>query len=403
MTAAAPRGRLLNRVLNVVFVVVMVGALSWGAWLLSTSGSGEDTSNGSSPAAAGGNTPGSPGGQEVPTVGQGRDALVAPVPATYTDELLSQGAEIYAANCQACHGGSGAGNGPWAQVGMDVPPRSFTDRGWMSSQSDGVFFTSILRGVPGTAMPSFEGRLSDEEIWAAVAYIRGFSPRVQLDEQMDPRAPNQRGADLYQANCAGCHGVAGDGDSDAAVALGTPPRALSNSDWLNSKSDHELEGTILQGLPGTAMPAFDEQLTTAQIRDIVDHLRSMAEVPEQLNPQQAGWAEENYRAYCAACHGVDGDGRGVASGRIDPPPRDFRNPRWMAAQTDESLAEVIGEGRPGTAMPPYAALLTEDERLALARYVKAFAGDEAMPGSDSARRYGSGDDAARTTAPTPSG
>ncbi|WEV78796.1 c-type cytochrome [Janibacter cremeus] len=369
------------RLTNLFFVVMIALAIGGGAYLLTTSTHTEELTPSSDASAAG--TGAGPAEHEE---GEGAAPLTAPEPAAYDTELVAKGAEVYAANCQVCHGGSGNGDGAWAEVGMDVPPRDFTDSEWMSSQSDGVFYTSIQRGVPGTAMPSFADRLSEKEIWAAVAYIRGLSPRVALDAPMGSEDV-EKGKELYAATCAGCHGANGDGEGDAAAAFGTQPRALNNPGWLNSKSDDELINTVTQGLPNTAMPAFGDQLTYDDTRSIVRYLRQMAGVPQREHPQQGGWAERTYQAYCASCHGVDGDGEGPAAGRLDPEPRNFRNPQWMAGQSAEGLAEVIGEGRHGTAMPPFAALLTEDERTRVAKYIMGFSSPEAMPGADSANRY----------------
>lgn len=314
--------------------------------------------------------------------------LVAPQPAAYQG-LVSRGAQVYAANCFSCHGGVGNGRGPLA-ANLSTPARDFTDADWMSSQSDGVFFTSVKRGVPGTPMPSFAGRLSDADVWAAVAYIRGFSPTVRLDSAPGG-APDDFGKDglgkqLYEAQCAGCHGQSGDGKGEAASSMRTQPRNLSDQDWQAGRSDQQLAHTIQAGLPGTAMPAFGGDLTAGQVDAVVGYLRRLAGGVQRPNPV-SGWAQENYVAYCASCHGVNGDGKGVAAGRLDPAPRAFRNPAWMAGQTDEALANAIKHGRPGTAMPPFGAVLTDQEIAVLADYLRAFAGSAAIPGADSAYRY----------------
>lgn len=312
------------------------------------------------------------------------DSTYAPRPAAYPD-LMKRGGEVYAANCFACHGGVGNGEGPWAPT-LSTPARDFTDGEWMSSQSDGVFFTSILRGVPGTPMPSFAGRLSERDIWAVTAFIRGFSPEVKLDRPADERIRVKLGGEVYAAQCAGCHGLTGDGDGQAAASFDTPPRALSDGDWLSGRSDPQLRTTIVQGVPGTAMPSFYDELTNVQVDAVVEYLRHLADVAQQPNPID-GWARESYLAYCASCHGVTGNGQGVAAGRLEPAPRVFRNPAWMAGQSDEKLIAAVRDGRPGTAMPAFGALLSGAEIERLVEYIRAFAGPEAIPGSDSAYRY----------------
>src|SRR5437879_7959969 len=52
---------------------------------------------------------------------------------------------------------------------------------------------------------------------------------------------------LYQQNCAGCHGPEGKGG--AAMELGDPL-------YLAIASDAAIRGTVANGVPGTAMPAF---------------------------------------------------------------------------------------------------------------------------------------------------
>jgi mono/diheme cytochrome c family protein len=323
------------------------------------------------------------GSQTAPAPGA-FDQEYAPQPEAY-DDLLARGGQVYAANCFVCHGGVGNGEGPWAPT-LSTPARDFTDTAWMESQSDGVFFTSILRGVPGTPMPSFAGRLSERDIWAVTAYIRGLSPHVRLDESVDDQLLVGDGQEVYAAQCAGCHGDQGAGDGGAASSFDTPPRALVDGDWLSGRSDQQLHSTIVEGVPGTSMPSFYDELDNRQIDAVIAYLRVLANVEPRPNPL-SGWAEESYRAYCASCHGVDGDGQGVAAGRIEPAPRSFRNPAWMAGQTDEKLVEAVRDGRPGTAMPPFGALLSAAEIERLVEYIRAFSSPEAIPGADSAYRY----------------
>jgi mono/diheme cytochrome c family protein len=325
-----------------------------------------------------------------PPVAQGAAAEprpVAPPPPAY-DGLVTRGAQVYAANCFACHGGRGDGGGPWAPT-LPVPARDFTDHGWMAGQSDGVLFTSIQRGVAGTPMPAFAGRLSEADTWAVVAYLRGFSPQVWLDSVPGagpgPAAVGA-GAALYAAQCAGCHGVTGAGTGLAATSLDPPPRDLANRGWLAAHTDAQLTDTLRSGVPGTAMPSFAGTLDAVQMQAVIDHLRVLAGGAYRPNPVSGGIAKD-YLAYCASCHGANGDGRGIAAGRLAPGPRDFRDPGWMAGQTDERLADAIRAGRPGTAMPPFATLLSQEQIARLVTYLRGFAGDAGIPGADSAYRY----------------
>ncbi|HEX5771752.1 MAG TPA: c-type cytochrome [Nocardioidaceae bacterium] len=361
-------------ILTGVLAAVLAAAAAVGVFFLLDSGQGEPASGVS--AATG------PG--ETALAPAAFDQEFAPQPEAYED-LVARGGQVYAANCFVCHGGVGNGEGPWAPT-LSTPARDFTDSPWMESQSDGVFFTSILRGVPGTPMPSFAGRLSEADIWAVTAYIRGFSPHVRLDDSSSDERLVGQGREVYAAQCAGCHGDQGAGDGDAAALFDTPPRALADGDWLSGRSDQQLHSTIVEGVPGTSMPSFYDELDNRQIDAVIAYLRVLADVEPEPNPL-VGWAEESYRAYCASCHGVDGDGQGIAAGRIEPSPRSFRNPTWMAGQTDEKLVDAVTHGRPGTAMPPFGALLSNAEIARLVEYIRAFSSPEAIPGADSAYRY----------------
>lgn len=86
-----------------------------------------------------------------------------------------------------------------------------------------------------------------------------------------------------------------------------------------------------------------------------------------------------YRAHCAHCHGVSGDGAGPTATALNPYPRDFRLGKFKFKSTplrkpptDEDLTRIIREGIPGTAMPSFRTLPDDDVR-SLVDYVKYLA------------------------------
>ena len=89
---------------------------------------------------------------------------------------------------------------------------------------------------------------------------------------------------------------------------------------------------------------------------------------------QAGKAV--YLQHCAACHGVNGDGSGLASVWLFPRPRNFNSGLFkikstpgMALPTDEDLVNTVTRGMPGSSMPSFT-YLTEKERGDAVQYVK---------------------------------
>jgi mono/diheme cytochrome c family protein len=147
-------------------------------------------------------------------------------------------------------------------------------------------------------------------------------------------------------------------------------------------------------------------LTAQQKRDLVDILTTLFGTPdeprlptlpdiesgaildlEQLRvvagptrSDETGQAFGLYRAQCANCHGISGDGAGPAATFLNPYPRDFRRGTFKfkstagpgTPPTDEDLKRILENGIPGTAMPAFR-LMLPDEIEALVQYVKYLA------------------------------
>jgi len=110
-------------------------------------------------------------------------ALESPI--AYDETTIAAGEQIYSANCAACHGANGAGDGP-AAAALDPKPADFTDAAMMNSLSDAYLFWRISQGgtvAPfNSAMPAWENALSEEERWQVIAYIRSFTDHGQVVE-----------------------------------------------------------------------------------------------------------------------------------------------------------------------------------------------------------------------------
>lgn len=69
---------------------------------------------------------------------------------------------------------------------------------------------------------------------------------------------------------------------------------------------------------------------------------------------------EVYKKTCAACHGVDGEGR------VGP---SFLDGEWRYDGSDEGIVESIRDGRPG-GMPAWGSVISEEELVGVASFVK---------------------------------
>jgi mono/diheme cytochrome c family protein len=83
------------------------------------------------------------------------------------------------------------------------------------------------------------------------------------------------GKNLYDKNCAGCHGDTGKGDGSMGAELDPKPPDLTDADWKHGSTDGELFLVIRDGAKGTGMKPFREKLTAHQIWDVVNYVRTL--------------------------------------------------------------------------------------------------------------------------------
>lgn len=110
-------------------------------------------------------------------------------------------------------------------------------------------------------------RTADPDSLAAAArtLTSGLAERYGVDVDQVPASapPLARGAQVYQQNCAGCHGLAGRGDGPDGLGLTPPPGALSDGVRLVDVSPLDFYRRITIGVAGTAMPAYETRLSAA--------------------------------------------------------------------------------------------------------------------------------------------
>jgi len=114
-------------------------------------------------------------------IGRYSEYLRGNIPEQYADlnnpypastENIANGKKLYQAQCQMCHGEFGQGDGP---AGGQLLPRpanlSLTHR--LPVTTDAFYFWTLSEGGQslGTAMPAFNARLSDEEMWQIIHYL----------------------------------------------------------------------------------------------------------------------------------------------------------------------------------------------------------------------------------------
>jgi mono/diheme cytochrome c family protein len=114
-------------------------------------------------------------------VGQGRQESTAGNPeakklknqVAATPKSIAAGQQTFQKFCASCHGKDAKGDGPMAP--KDSHPPNLTDEVWTHGSTDGEIFTVISDGAgPKSEMKPFKSKLTAEEIWNVVNYLRSL-------------------------------------------------------------------------------------------------------------------------------------------------------------------------------------------------------------------------------------
>lgn len=188
--------------------------------------------------------------------------------AACSDEPRDPGEEAYLRYCALCHGDQGQGY---------LTPRAnaLSNPHFLAASSDNFLRVGVVQGRPGTKMSAwgqaYGGPLSDAEADAIVTWLRGRQTLANLPLDESPlQGDVASGVSLWSQSCGSCHGDKGQGGSAMSV---------THPVFLASASDGFLRASIALGRPGTAMPAYESQLTQDQIDSLVRAIRSMEAAP----------------------------------------------------------------------------------------------------------------------------
>jgi copper transport protein len=126
----------------------------------------------------------------------------------------------------------------------------------------------------------------------AVAMIGGLlyaratvTPALPADARSlkNPFAPDtasvERGRVVYEQNCVSCHGATGRGDGPLAASL-RPRPADFRVHMAAGHTDGELFTWLSKGVPGTAMPAFQDQIPEDDRWHVINFIRGFAPTAE---------------------------------------------------------------------------------------------------------------------------
>ena len=254
-------------------------------------------------------------------------------------ELLQTGVVFYAEACVACHGADGLGSA-LAPALNDATVRS---------QTTDELQRSILLGIPGTLMAGWQNQISDEELAAVVNLIQNWD-QVPVGAIPAPDRPVPvteeslaLGADLYASSCARCHGPDGQGTQRAP--------ALNVQSFLADTNDVAMQQIISLGVPDTAMPAWGDRMTEAEIQAVVGYIRAWEpNAPAVATPLRGPWWKYSSSAASLPGGGVNPQAASVPEGQETAMPEEQDQHQGTGVPEGQGIgvAEEQGQGAGGS-------------------------------------------------------
>lgn len=320
---------------------------------------------------------------ELPSSGKGtllQSQIVAAGSAATTQDL-ELGRRIYNFRCYYCHGYSGNAR-TLAAAFLTPKPVDFTSIS-PNTLSRERMLQSIQLGRPGTAMMSFTSVLQPNEIAAVTDFVRHefmlakaentryhteangwFNHQryaaafpfalgeIPLDTPWEKLTPQQvDGKRLFMTSCVSCHDRARENNEDMhweSRPVSYPRNQYSPGDELDAKKS---------SLPVDAMTSA----TPYHLHDQPPKLEGLTETEQR--------GETLFQQNCAFCHAADGTARNWIGSFMEPHPRNLTKSAAMDSMTRTRLRIVIREGLPGTSMPAWKSVLSEQQVEDVIAYV----------------------------------
>ena len=224
--------------------------------------------------------------------------------------------------------------------------------------------------MPMTMMPKFE--MPEQDRIDLVVFLKSRRGKTLVEDPMTLRTQTRQWksqtpkpievtmeagkAAVKNRSCTACHKI---GNEDGGLAPDLSFLGLiRDAEYIERHlSDPRID------TPDSNMPNF--WMHDTERAAIAKYLTSQREfdTPE-------GSAEQ-YAALCSRCHGEKGDGNGKAAPNLVPRPREFNNAKFFNWLPEERAITAIRDGVPGTAMPAFGKLVTEQQARALFAWIRA--------------------------------
>lgn len=302
-------------------------------------------------------------------------AAPSPPPEVWDSARHELGRKIYNFRCYFCHGYSGDAR-TLASSYIIPKPRNFitTDPQELPRER---MLQSITSGVPGSAMAGFYNTITKKEIELVADFIRW--------EFMVRRLPNTRyhtkenGWDNHERFIVAFPFATGE------MALDTPDEALTERQREGKRlflttciSCHdrgrvEDEGPIWESRPvsfprnGVTPSVAGKKLDAVSGASVYARHDNPVMISDPTPRERQG--ETLFQKNCAFCHAADGTGKNWIGQFLEPHPRDLTANGFMGGQTGTTLLATLREGIPGTSMPAWKSVLSNEELVSILHYI----------------------------------
>jgi len=324
-------------------------------------------------------------------------------PITESNQAFLDGSKIYIENCVLCHGDLLNGKGLYSES-FFPPPANFLHPQSILSKPKSYAYWRIMKGGSGlpkkyepwnSAMPSWEGVLTEEQAWKVIHFIYEKSKELSSATTQDVSVPSiENGEKVYSQNCSVCHGKKGAGDGPGAKISSPFPRnfikghiKLRSTPFGKIPTDKDLFEVITNGSKGTTMPSW-KHLSENDRHSLVLYLKSLSKKfakfikkgkthkivvipdPPKFTLASLERGKELFIQNCSACHGIKGRSDGASTKKIVNIATDAIWPRnlskpWKFRRGDQrkQIFKTLRTGLSLTAMPRFSPRIFKDEQI----------------------------------------
>jgi cytochrome c553 len=245
-------------------------------------------------------------------------AALVQVPRLDDDDLVRLGAGHFASGCAPCHGAPGVPVGPIARrMQPAAPDLARIAPTWSSKE----LFWIVKNGLKYTGMPAWPTQQRDDEVWAAIAFLRALpsldaaSYRTLVRREQSSahqREPGIAGLDPLgpqASDCARCHGNASASPASPLV----PGLNGQSAPYLVLSLANYAEGRRPSGVMQPIAAALDADSRAR----LADFYAKLAPATRAASPAMAGQIDRGHRIAtagvpgsgippCLTCHGGAG-------------------------------------------------------------------------------------------------